>query len=281
MTQLRNQVIAITGAGSGIGQALAYRAAKQSAKLLLSDINPDALAHTVAQSQQLGATAVESRVVDVAQRATVEQWIQHGAQQLGQLDVLINNAGVALFASVEDLSYDDFEWLMNINFWGVVYGSKAALPIMRQQNHGHIVNISSLFGLIGVPNQSAYNAAKFAVRGFTESLAEEMQLSKTPINITCVHPGGIKTNIVNHGRFKKTLGVNLEPSQTSQTFNQLIATTSADSAAKQILAAISKNRRRLLIGPDAKALDLLQRALPAFYQKIISQAFTLWPGQKA
>jgi len=275
MPLFSDKVVAITGAGSGIGRALALAFSRHQAKLLLSDINPTTLAETQQLCYQAGTTQVHCYPLDVANRTAVEHWATLAQQHYGQVDILINNAGVALVACVEQMQYEDFEWLMGINFWGVVHGCKSFLPLLKQSSAGHIVNISSLFGLISIPNQSAYNAAKFAVRGFSESLSEEMQMAGKSVSVTCVHPGGIKTNIINNSRMGTSLGLGQGGQPLKQRLNHYL-TTSADQAAKQILTAIAKKRRRLVIGYDAKALDMLQRCLPSRYQQLVSQTFKLF-----
>jgi butyryl-CoA dehydrogenase len=185
--------------------------------------------------------------------------------------MIFNNAGVALGATVEDMNYDDFEWLMNINFWGVVYGTKAFLPYLKQAGEGHIINISSIFGLVGIPTQSAYNAAKFAVRGFTESLRIELEMENSPVSCTSVHPGGIKTNIAKAARMDKSVEriTGGDKEKAIQDFEKLFRTTPAE-AASTILKGVRGNKRRVLIGSDAVAVDTMQRLLPTSYQKLVA-----------
>ncbi len=199
MKEFRGRVAAITGAGSGIGRALAAALVRRGAHLALSDIDDTGLAETVAACEGFGVS-VTSRHVDVADRAAVYSWADQVVADHGRVNLVINNAGVALGATIESMSYDDFEWLMDINFWGVVYGSKAFLPHLKQSGEGHIVNLSSVFGLISVPSQSAYNAAKFAVRGFSDTLRMELEIEHANVSVTTVHPGGIKTNIARNAR---------------------------------------------------------------------------------
>ena len=199
MKSLKGKVAVITGAGSGIGQATAEALAKQGCELAISDINERGLAETRARCESHGVRVSSARV-DVADRAAMYAWADNVVADHGRVNIVINNAGVALGATIEDMSYEDQEWLMGINFWGVVYGTKAFLPHIKKTGDGHVVNISSVFGLIAVPTQSAYNAAKFAVRGFTECLREEMDMEDCGIGVTCVHPGGIKTNIARASR---------------------------------------------------------------------------------
>jgi short-subunit dehydrogenase len=187
------------------------------------------------------------------------------------VNVIINNAGVALSASVEGTQKDDFEWLMDINFWGVVNGTRAFLPLLKQAPWGHVVNVSSLFGLVSLPNQSAYNAAKYAVRGYTESLRTEMLTEKNNVQVSCVHPGGIKTNIANKARHSDQVGRSISMEKQRELFNNRLARTTAEEAANIIIAGINKNKSRILVGTDAKALDLVQRFLPSSYQKLMAK----------
>jgi short-subunit dehydrogenase len=251
----------ITGAGSGIGRALAQQLNAQGCSLWLSDINADGLEQTRA-SLSKQSLPVDLQVVDVADRSAMHAWAVHVSESTAHVDLVINNAGVTVVATVEDNRYEDIDWLMNINFWGVVHGTKAFLPLLRASSQGHLVNISSVFGMIGVPTQSAYNAAKFAVRGYTESLRHEM--TDTNVHVMCVHPGGIKTNIVASAR-----GVDeAERQQRSADFTAFAKTT-ADSAARQLLQACEKRKKRLMIGNDARYIALLTRLFPVSYAKFL------------
>ena len=251
----------ITGAGSGIGRALALQLNTQGCSLWLSDINEDNLEQTNALLSRQ-SLPVDTQVVDVADRDSVHAWAQRIGETAAHVDLLVNNAGVALMATVEENRYEDLEWLMNINFWGVVHGTKAFLPLLRESKQGHLVNISSVFGMIAVPTQSAYNAAKFAVRGYTEALRHEM--ADTNVHVMCVHPGGIKTNIVASAR-----GVDdTEREQRSADFTAFAKTT-ADSAAQQLLKACEKKKKRLMIGNDARYIALLTRLFPVNYAKFL------------
>lgn len=267
-SKIQNAVIAITGAGSGIGRALAIQAGKEGARVALSDIKEADLQETKHLCEAAGATVLAT-VLDVSKQDQVTAWANEVHEHFGKVNVIINNAGVALSASVEEMSNEDFEWLMGINFWGVIYGCQAFLPFIKQADWGHIVNVSSLFGLISIPNQSAYNSAKFAVRGFTESLRMELEIAGYPIGVSCVHPGGIKTNIANNGRYGKQVGKSFSAEKQKEFFNKSLARTSPESAANDILNGIKNNRPRVLVGNDAKVLDALQRVLPARYQKLV------------
>jgi NADP-dependent 3-hydroxy acid dehydrogenase YdfG len=265
MKTVQGKVAAITGAGSGIGRATAKLLAQKGCHVAISDVNEKGLAETAEQCGPFGVKVLAARV-DVANRGEVEAWSAQVARELGGVNIIINNAGVALGSTIEDMRYEDFEWLMNINFWGVVHGTKAFLPHLKAAGDGHIVNISSVFGLIGVPTQAAYNAAKFAVKGFTEALRQELEIEGLPIGVTSVHPGGIKTNIARNARF--TVRKGWVDEQSNSDFEKAFSTT-PEQAAQDILQAILKNRRRQLIGADAVLIDLVQRALPALYQSLV------------
>jgi NAD(P)-dependent dehydrogenase (short-subunit alcohol dehydrogenase family) len=265
------RVAAITGAGSGIGRALANALARQGAHLALSDIDDTGLAETVAQCEGFGVK-ITFEHVGVADRGAVYAWADRVVADHGRVNLIVNNAGVALGATVESMSYEDFEWLMNINFWGVVYGTKAFLPHLKLSGEGHIVNLSSVFGLISVPSQSAYNAAKFAVRGFTDTLRMELEIEDTNVSVTTIHPGGIKTNIVRNARMDASVrDIAGDPEKAARNFERAFI-TSPEKAAEQILTAVRRDRRRALIGPDAKAIDLVSRLPAALYQSVLTKS---------
>lgn len=268
MQQFQDQVAAITGAASGIGRALALRLAQAGCHLGLSDIDDQGLEATAATARATGVRVVAERV-DVADRAAVEAHAATVIETLGTPTLVVNNAGVSLSATVDSMTYEDFEWLMGINFWGVVYGTKAYLPAMLEARRGTIVNLSSIFGVMAMPTQSAYNAAKFAVRGFTESLNEELRLENTGVRAVCVHPGGIKTNIVANARLRNMGSLSTSHSELIREFNEELARTTAEQAAKVILDGVVSGRSRILIGSDAKLLDTIVRLLPERYQGII------------
>ncbi|UIJ74369.1 SDR family NAD(P)-dependent oxidoreductase [Acinetobacter sp. SH20PTE14] len=275
MKNFNNKVAAITGAGSGIGQQLAIQLAQSGAHLALSDRNLDGLAQTAEMIKHTGVKIIQTQL-DVSDRAAVEQWAAATQAEFGQVNLIFNNAGVALASTVEGMHYDEIEWIMNINFWGVVYGTKAFLPYLKQSGDGHIVNISSLFGLTAQPTQSAYNATKFAVRGFTESLRQELDLENAGVSATCVHPGGIRTNIANSARMSDSIrALGMNPDRATKAFNKVLKTP-PEVAAKVILDAVKQNKRRVLIGNDAKIIDLIQRIAPTRY----TQAIDLLSGKK-
>ena len=259
MAYCTGKIAAITGAGSGIGRALAQHLHREDCQLYLSDVDEQGLAAT---RDTLGGPAlVDTRQVDVADRAAVQDWAADIGQREGRLDIAINNAGVALSERVDASDYDDLRWLMEINFWGVVHGTMAFLPLLSRAPSGHLVNLSSIFGVVGIPTQSAYNAAKFAVRGYTEALRQEMAGSN--VHVCCVHPGGIRTDIARRSR-----GGDLSPDERAAAFEK-IARTSPESAAAQIVRAIEKRKQRLLIGADAHYLSLIARLFPVRYPALL------------
>lgn len=271
MKHFDGKVAAITGAGSGIGRALSLDLASRGCALALSDINNANLLATAKAVKAASRVKVTTKKLDVADRSAVHAWADATAEAHGQVNLIFNNAGVALGSSIEGSTYDDLEWIMNINFWGVVHGTKAFLPHLRAAGDGHVINISSLFGLIGVPSQGAYNATKFAVRGFTEALRIELDMAASGVSATSVHPGGIKTNIARAARYGDMDGISGKPEAESKArFEQLFITT-PESAARTILKGVQRDARRVLIGPDAHAMDLLARALPARYQWLLAK----------
>ncbi len=268
MRELRDRVAAVTGSASGIGRALAVELAGRGAHLALSDVDDVGLAETVARCEGAGVKVTSQRV-DVADRAAVHAWADEVVADHGTVNLVVNNAGVALGATVESMSYDDLDWLMGIDFWGVVHGTKAFLPHLEAAGEGHIVNVSSVFGLISVPTQSAYNAAKFAVRGFTDALRMELDAKGTGVSCTTVHPGGIKTAIARNARLDVSVTEVAGGVEKARRDFERVAMTSPEQAARQILAAVTSNRRRVLVGPDAKAIDLLSRLPAGLYQRAL------------
>jgi short-subunit dehydrogenase len=273
MQSFHEKVACITGAGSGIGQALAIALAQKGCHLCLSDLHPEPLNHTALQAQQAAEDTghtiiIQQTKVDVAQRAQVYAWAEHCVQHHGRVNLIINNAGLAYASPIEAIDYDHFEHIMNVNFWGVVYGTKAFLPHLKTAGHGHIVNMSSVFGLFAQPTQSPYNASKFAIRGFTESLRQELDLMNCGVSASCVLPGGIQTNIVKNSIVSPALeGFLGNTPNEPQLESKFMA--SATQAAHIILKGIQRNKRRILVGPDAWALDTLVRTLPQAHQALV------------
>ncbi|MDE2401554.1 MAG: SDR family NAD(P)-dependent oxidoreductase [Burkholderiales bacterium] len=270
MKSFKNKVAAITGAASGMGRTLAVELASRGCNLALSDVNTAELAKTAELASAHGVRVTVAKL-DVAQRDEVIAWADQVVRDHGRVNLIFNNAGVSLTATLEAVSIGDFEWIMGINFWGVVYGTQAFLPHLKASGDGHIINTSSLFGLMAVPTQGTYNASKFAVRGYTEALRMELELEGAPVSVTCVHPGGIATNIAMAGKIDPSMeritGVTAEAQK--RRANKMINVTTAESAALQILAAVEKNQRRVLVGPDAKFLDKVVRLLGSWYQVLV------------
>ncbi|AHH21167.1 putative oxidoreductase, SDR family [Nocardia nova SH22a] len=257
------KVCVITGAGSGIGRALAENLARRGAKLALSDIDTEGLAETVRRVEALGAQ-VKSDRLNVAEREAVLLYADEVKKHFGVVHQIYNNAGIAFHGEVAESQFKDIERIMDVDFWGVVNGTKAFLPYIIESGDGHVINVSSLFGLIAVPGQSAYNAAKFAVRGFTESLRQEMLGRKQPVKVTCVHPGGIKTAVARNATYAEGLDAN----KMSSFFDKQLALHTPEMAAQTITEGVRKGHGRVLIGWEAKALDLFVRTTGSYYQRI-------------
>lgn len=275
MKNFNDKVAAITGAASGIGRALAIELAGRGCHLALSDIDPVGLAASAALAQQRNpGLRISTTQVDTADRAAVYAWADQAAAEHGQIHLIFNNAGVALSTTLEHVKREDFEWLMSINFWGVVWGTQAFLPHLRASGDGHVINLSSLFGLMSLPLNGCYNASKFAVRGYTEALRMELELVKAPVSATCVHPGGIRTQIARQARMDPSVALitGRDNEKSRAHFDQLLNATSAESAALQILRAVERNQRRVLVGRDAKLADKLLRLLGSWYQPLVLAA---------
>jgi NAD(P)-dependent dehydrogenase (short-subunit alcohol dehydrogenase family) len=243
-------VAVVTGAGSGIGRALAQQLHRQGAQLAISDVNPAGLAETVdllAAAGSAGASTVRADQLDVVDRIAVVSYAASVAADFGVVNLVINNAGVSHGGNLLGMSFADLDRVMDIDFGGVVNGTKAFLPHLIASGNGYLVNISSLFGLVAVPNQSAYVAAKYAVRGFTESVRMEMIAARHPVQVTCVHPGGVRTGIARNG----TVNAGTERAGRTDFFDQHLARTSAASAAATILAGTARGRARVLVGGTA------------------------------
>jgi NAD(P)-dependent dehydrogenase (short-subunit alcohol dehydrogenase family) len=267
---LRGKVAAITGAGCGIGRALALELARRGCPLALSDVDGAGLAETAGLAEAAGAR-VTTAIVDVADRAAVTEWAARCRSAHGQVNLVFNNAGVALTSLAEATRPADFEWLMGVNFWGVVHGTQAFMPHLRASGDGHVVNISSVFGIMAVPTQSAYNASKFAVRGYTEALRMELELEGAPVSATCVHPGGVATNIALAQRVDPASArlIGLDAQTQRERAHGLIQATTPESAARQIIAGVERNARRVLVGRDARVLDFFNRLLGPAYQRLV------------
>lgn len=276
MKSFHNKVAAITGAGSGIGRALALDLARQGCQLALSDINAPGLQETVEQAKRHGVR-VTQQVLDVADGQAMQEWAAQVIAEHGRVNLIFNNAGVAHAGTVEANELADYEWIMNINFWGVVHGTKAFLPHLRASGAGHIINISSVFGIFAQPGMSAYNATKYAVRGFTESLRQELDLTNCGVSASCVHPGGIKTNIARTARMNASMSqiTGQSAEQSRQQFNDLLLRTTPEKAAQIILKGVQRNKRRILVGLDATAADMMMRSMPSLYQRMVVTSMRL------
>jgi NADP-dependent 3-hydroxy acid dehydrogenase YdfG len=263
MQGFAGKVAVVTGAGSGIGQALAVELARSGAKVAISDVDTEGLAQTEEKLKAIGAPVKADRL-NVTEREAFLAYADAVAEHFGKVNQIYNNAGIAFTGDVEVSQFKDIERVMDVDFWGVVNGTKAFLPHLIASGDGHVINVSSVFGLFSVPGQAAYNSAKFAVRGFTEALRQEMALARHPVAVTTVHPGGIQTAIARNA----TAAEGLDPEQLAKLFDKRLARTSPERAAKVILDAVRKKKARVLVGTDAKLLDVMVRVAGPYYQQL-------------
>jgi len=270
MKELAGKVAVVTGAGSGIGRALAQQFAASGCRVAIQDWNAESLAETAAM---LGDAEVFTQSFDVADRDAVYAFRDAVIERFGQADIVINNAGVAVSQKIEDHSYEDFEWIMGINFWGMVYGTKAFLPDLKDRPEACVANVSSVFGLFGVPTQGSYNASKFGIRGFTEALWWEMR--GTNLQVLSIHPGGISTNIAASARFY--VGPDGEDHETGKARFKKLAMNSPEKAARIIIRAIRRKQRKVRVGPDAVLMDWIVRLLPTTYWIVMHKLFPKAP----
>ena len=262
MTAIRGAAVAVTGAASGIGRALALELAARGADLALADRDEAGLQ---ALASEIGAKVkVSLHRLDVGAPAEIAEFAERAIAAHPALNIVVNNAGVALLGQFSEIDQAQMEWLFNINFWGAVHATRALLPHLSKQREAHIVNLSSIFGIVAPPGQTAYAAAKFALRGFSESLRHELWLAKSPVQLTVVHPGGIATNIARNSRTGSGVTDNARRVQSIERFDS-IAKTTPQAAALRIIDGIENNRPRVLIGSDARMMDILQRLRPATY----------------
>lgn len=267
MRTLADKVVVLTGAGSGIGRALAVNLARRGSLLALSDVDEVGLAETVALAGKAGATQVRSDRLDVADRDAMARYALDVVQHFGRVNVVVNNAGVSLTGDLGDLEYADIDWIVGVNFWGVLHGTKEFLPHLIASGDGHVVNLSSLFGLISIPGQSIYNATKYAVRGMSEALREEMLVAGHPVGVTSVHPGGIKTAIARNSR----VSTKVDKAATAELFDTKLARMTPEKAAEIIVTGVLKNKARVLVGLDAHALHHLAKLLGSRYQDLVAK----------
>lgn len=265
MSEFTRRVAVVTGAGSGIGRALALDLAARGARLALSDVDTTGLDETVRLARELGAE-VHAQALDVSQREKVLEYADTIVAHYGTVNQVYNNAGIAYHGELERTEFKDIERVMDVDFWGVVNGTKAFLPHLIASGDGHLVNVSSLFGLLSIPGQAAYNSAKFAVRGFTESLRQEMLIARHPVRVTCVHPGGIKTAIARNAAVPD----GDDQATFAEFFDRRLARTTPKAAAKTILDGVRKNKGRVLIGADAHLLDAWVRLVGPSYQRVVA-----------
>jgi short-subunit dehydrogenase len=269
MTTIQGAAAAVTGAASGIGRALAIEFASRGADLALADRDEAGLREVAAEIARTSSRKVSLHRVDVGERNEIEEFAKAAISAHPGLNILINNAGVALLGQFHEIDQAQMEWLFDINFWGVVHSTRAFLAHLATRPQGHIVNISSIYGIVAPPGQTAYSSAKFAVRGFSESLRHELQAAESPVRLSVVHPGGVLTNIVRNMRMGSGITDNERRAQVIELFDQFARTTPKD-AALRIIRGIEKNEPRILIGNDARFMDLLQRFRPATYWRVLA-----------
>src|ERR1019366_6607769 len=272
MTAIRGSAAAVTGAASGIGRALALELAARGCDLALADRDEAGLQTVAAEIAKAHSQKVTVHRVDVSEPSQIADFAQSAIAAHPGLNIVVNNAGVALLGQFNEIDQAQMDWLMNINFWGVVHATRAFLPHLGRQREAHIVNLSSIFGIIAPPGQTAYAAAKFAVRGFSESLRHELQMAASPVKLSVVHPGGVATNIARNSRTGTGITDNARRAEGLERFDNAARTTPA-AAALLIIAGIEKNQPRILIGNDAIFMDLLQRLRPGTYWAALQRIF--------
>ncbi|TAM62804.1 SDR family NAD(P)-dependent oxidoreductase [Mycobacterium sp.] len=264
MDGFAGKVAVVTGAGSGIGQALAVQLGRAGAKVAISDVDTAGLAATAEQLTAIGAP-VKSDQLDVTERNAFLAYADAVNLHFGTVNQIYNNAGITFIGSIEDSRFKDIERVMDVDYWGVVNGTKAFLPHLIASGDGHVINISSALGLFSAPGQAAYVSAKFAVRGFTEALHQEMARAGHPVRVTTVHPGGIKTAFARNA----TAVEGLDHAELASVFEEQQAKTTPQRAAQLILEGVRKHKSRVLVGPDVKAMDVLVRVAGPNYERLV------------
>jgi NADP-dependent 3-hydroxy acid dehydrogenase YdfG len=276
MQGFAGKVAVVTGAGSGIGQALAVELGRSGASVAISDVDTEGLTVTEDRLTAIGAK-VKSDRLDVTERERFELYAEEVKAHFGKVNQIYNNAGIAYTGDVDITAFKDIERVMDVDYWGVVNGTKAFLPHLIASGDGHIINISSVFGIFAVPGQAAYNSAKFAVRGFTEALRQEMMLARHPVKVTTVHPGGIKTAIARNA----TAAEGVDSASLAEWFDTKMARTSSERAAQIILEGVAKNKARVLVGTDAKILDAFVRVSgPGYHRALVALARRALPPSR-
>jgi short-subunit dehydrogenase len=270
MTAIKGAAAAVTGAASGIGRALVLELAARGCDLALADRDEAGLQAVAAEIARDPKRRITTHRVDVGEPAEIAEFARAATSAHPALNIVINNAGVALLGQFDEIDQAQMDWLFNINFWGVVHSTRAFLPHLARKSEAHIVNLSSIFGILAPPGQSAYAAAKFAVRGFSESLRHELQMANSPVRLSVVHPGGVSTNIARNSRTGVAVTDNERRAQSIERFDAVAKTTPA-AAALRIIKGIEKNQPRILIGHDARMMDLLQRFRPATYWPVLAR----------
>ncbi|MEM6317240.1 MAG: SDR family oxidoreductase [Bacteroidota bacterium] len=277
MKNLNGKVAVITGAGAGMGKELALQLAAKGVKVAINDWNGANLERTAAEVQKNGGTVLAKRF-DVSNREAVYTFRDEVLVKFGQVDIVINNAGIALPSyNVEGVPYDEFEKLINVNLWGVIYGTKAYLPHLQTRPEAVIANTSSVFGIMGYPTQGAYCTSKFAVKGFTESLRLELAAEESKVRTLSIHPGRIFTDIVRNVEHKPGLITEAEKAEMVKQFDEGGDGVTAAEASRQIIEAIQKGKPRLLIGKDARFIDRLVRLLPTKYANMVLKRLNAEP----
>ncbi len=273
MSKLAGKVAVVTGAGSGIGRALAMELGRRGARLALSDIDEATLAQTAEQVREIGAD-VHTSSLDVSDGSAFDAYAQSVSGHYGIVHQLYSNAGVGgLARPLTKLDVAEFERVLNVNLWGVIYGTRAFLPHLIASGDGHVITLSSLNGFMGQAYMTAYCASKFGVRGFTEALRAEMRVEQHPVRVTVVHPGGVRTEISN-AALARAVGLSADEQKQaehrSQVYNEKLFRTTPERAAQLILDGVEAGRERILVGGDARAVDLGVRLFPSFYSRVVA-----------